>query len=55
MRTGLVLGAGGYAGHAFHAGVLSALARLYSAAPFTCGEKVYDGMTGLAGGTTTGC
>lgn len=26
MRTGVVLGAGGYAGHAFHAGVLSALA-----------------------------
>ncbi len=28
MRTGLVLGAGGYAGHAFHAGVLSTLAEL---------------------------
>ncbi len=26
----------------------AALERLYSTTPFTCGEKVYDGMTGLA-------
>jgi hypothetical protein len=33
----------------------AALDRLYSDAPFTCGEKVFDGLTGVEQGTTTGC
>ncbi len=33
----------------------AALARLYSGAPFVCGEKVFDGMTGLAAGAPATC
>ena len=42
--------------HVVGAAGFAALDRLYSDARFTCGEKVYDGMTGLAPyATDTGC